>query len=504
LIVFLAELAVGYYVNHVNKMIMGDALSRVANAYYVLYIEPPHLASIGFVWNPLPSFLELPFMFLHQIYKPIASSALAGVIITAAFTAGTAVLIYKNCRYFKISPRLSLLFTALYCVNPFVFIYGFNGMSEAVFIFTIIFVVTEFIQWMEDEAQIHLLTMGIAMALAFLTRYEAIPLCAAIFTGVSLVIFRKRNQRFPNFLSAYHYLEGTSIVIFTPVITAVILWLLSNYIIMGDPLYFLHSVYSNEAQSMNIQNPEIIAVIGHPIAAIIYEIKGSLVFLPVFVFVMALRVWTKRFLTRETLILLLLVIAIPALHYIMLLIGSSYGWLRFYVYTFPIAFAWLPYEISKAGFIKLTLKPLVTAFGVLIMVFAAVMTGVVMVNPKLASEENSTYRQTNQNLVLQGQIAKYINANFKNEKILMDSFLTFEVVLELDNTDRIITSCSYEFRDAVASPKLYGVQYILAVKDEGLGKLDAINIQYPDLYRYGATWCTLVKDFNGYELFQVN
>ena len=84
-------------------MIVGDALSRVANAYYVLYIEPPHLASIGFVWNPLPSFLELPFMFLYRFYKPIASSALAGVIITAAFTAGTAVLIYRNCHHFKIS-----------------------------------------------------------------------------------------------------------------------------------------------------------------------------------------------------------------------------------------------------------------------------------------------------------------------------------------------------------------------------------------------------------------
>jgi hypothetical protein len=504
LFVFLAELAVGYYVNHVNKMIVGDALSRAANAYYVLYIEPPHLASIGFVWNPLPSLLELPFMFLYQFYKPIASSALAGVIVTAAFTAGAAILIYRNCRYFKISMRVSLLFTALYCINPFVFIYGFNGMSEAVFIFTIILMVTEFIQWMEDEAQIHLLTMGIAMALAFLTRYEAVPLCAAVFVGIALVIFRKRKPRFTDFRSAFHYLEGTSIVVFTPAITAVILWLLSNYIIMGDPLYFLHSVYSNEAQAINIQNPEIIATIGHPATAAVYEVKRSLVFLPVFAFVMMLRAVTKKFFTLQTLILLLLVLAIPALHYIMLLTGLSYGWLRFYVYSFPIAFAWLPHEINQAKLKNLTLKSLVTPISIFILVFAAVMTGVVMINPKLAPEENNTYREKNQNFELQMQVAEYINSNMNQEVVLLDSFMTYEIVLNLDNTDRIITTCSYEFRDAVISPELYGVKYVLAVKNEGLGNLDALNVQYPDLYRNGASWCTMVKDFNGYRLFRVN
>jgi len=106
---------VGYYVNHVEKMIMGDALSRIANAYYVLYIEPPHLASLGFVWNPLPSVLEVPFMFLAQVYRPIATSALAGMIVTAVATAGTAVLIYRTCRYLVIAAADSaVLYQSLY------------------------------------------------------------------------------------------------------------------------------------------------------------------------------------------------------------------------------------------------------------------------------------------------------------------------------------------------------------------------------------------------------
>ena len=41
--------------------IMGDAESRVADAWYVFFTRDPHLAAIGFVWNPLPSILVMPF-----------------------------------------------------------------------------------------------------------------------------------------------------------------------------------------------------------------------------------------------------------------------------------------------------------------------------------------------------------------------------------------------------------------------------------------------------------
>src|SRR5690349_15003216 len=38
-------------------VVAADALSRVANAYYTVASRDPHLAAIGFVWNPLPSLL---------------------------------------------------------------------------------------------------------------------------------------------------------------------------------------------------------------------------------------------------------------------------------------------------------------------------------------------------------------------------------------------------------------------------------------------------------------
>lgn len=347
---------------------MGDSLSRVANAYYVFFIKPAHLASIGFVWNPLPSVLELPLVLFAPIYKPIVTSALAGVIVTAACTAGTVVLIFQNCRHFKLSSTVTWGIALFFFLNPFFFVYGFNGMSEAVFIFPIVLIYIELIRWMEDEEQGHLLTIGLGMALAFLARYESVPLCIAVFFALALIIFWRRKSQFPDLRYTYRFFEGTSIVVFLPVATTVFAWLLISWIIMGNPLYFLNSVYSNSAQAINIQNVEVIAGIGHPLNAFIFELKRTLPFLPVLIFILLLRIWNKTIFKMETLVLILLTASIPTLEYVMLLTGGSFGWLRFFVYVFPIAVVWLPYELSKTKFNKISFKPIVMAASVAVMV----------------------------------------------------------------------------------------------------------------------------------------
>lgn len=46
-IVWLAEFFIGYYVSHKIGYMHSDAISRVANAFYVLYSGDPHLGAIG-------------------------------------------------------------------------------------------------------------------------------------------------------------------------------------------------------------------------------------------------------------------------------------------------------------------------------------------------------------------------------------------------------------------------------------------------------------------------
>src|SRR5688572_23128027 len=64
-------LSMGYFVVGAVLMLRynifePDAPNRVANAGFALHSRDPHLSAIGFVWNPLPSLVELPLVWLSQ------------------------------------------------------------------------------------------------------------------------------------------------------------------------------------------------------------------------------------------------------------------------------------------------------------------------------------------------------------------------------------------------------------------------------------------------------
>ncbi len=502
-LVLAVELEAGYYFNYVNNMVMGDAVARVANAFYVINIQPPHLASIGFIWNPLPSFLEIPFVALSPLIKPMATSAFAGVIVTSLFAAGTVVLIYKNCRHFNVPAWATFLLTALYTFNPFIFVYGFNGMSEAIFIFFIVWTITELIQWIDDEKLIHLIWIGVALALAFLTRYEAIPFAAAVFLTVGFFMIKKRRQA-TGVKSIWSYFEGTILVIFVPLITCIALWVLANWIIMDDPLYFLTSEYSNAVQSEANLPPDIKAIVGDKSAVLLYVLKKSLVFLPLLIVILFIRLLNKQLFKWETLMLLALAASIPAFQYIMLYTASSFGWLRFFVYPLPIAMAWLPHEFSRIAIERTRLKNILASLCLVVLLGSGIVTGFLFNYPDIANEEYTTYKTGNAGFEIQKQIAEYVNKNCTDGVLLLDSFQTYYVILHLDSTENLITTSSYTFQQAVADPWEYDVRYILTVNSAGLGISDAINNYYPGLYENGADWCTLEMDFGDYRLYKVD
>ncbi len=124
---------------------------------------------------------------------------------------------------------------------------------------------------------------------------------------------------------------------------------------------------------------------------------------------------------------------------------------------------------------------------------------------KWAIEEYDAYMSgsVDAERMLQVEVSEYINQNSSDGILLLDSYHTWNVILNLDATDYIITTCSYDFEDAVESPQEYDVKYILTVDPETM-LADAINNYYPDLYESGADWCTLEKDFGDYKLYKVD
>ena len=71
--------------------------------------------------------------------------------------------------------------------------YGSNGMSEAPFIFFMAWAVRRLILWMVDDDVHHLIIAGgIAMGLAYLTRYDALALIAAAGALVAVTTYGER------------------------------------------------------------------------------------------------------------------------------------------------------------------------------------------------------------------------------------------------------------------------------------------------------------------------
>jgi hypothetical protein len=409
----------------------------------------------------------------------------------------------------------------LYAFNPFIFLYGSNGMSEAIFIFFIILTITELVRWIGDEKWMHLIWMGIAMALAFLTRYEAIPFAAAVFLALAFFAIKKcrlqiKSERDNNNYytsddsnvkgkSISSYVEGTAIVVFMPLVTSVVLWVLVNWVIMGDPLYFMTSQYSASAQA-EVMTPALIAALkGNLGGVLLYVLKQSVSFLPLLAVILFIRYSGRRLLQWETLMLLALALSIAAFHTFEIFRGgSSYGWLRFFVYPLPVALAWLPYEFSKINGKSPSFNKLAAPFCCVALAVSILFTGNALNNWEMASDEYTTYTQGEQTGLSQKEVADYIDENCSDGIILMDSFQTWYVIMSLDSTSNIITTCSYTFEAALEDPSGHNVKYILALANNGgLGALDAVNVRYPDLYENGADWCTLVMEWDDFKLYEV-
>ena len=191
---FALYLAVGYWLQVRNGFILGDALSRVSAAQSVLFSRDPHLAAIGFIFTPLTAMVQIPAIGLSPWWPDLAEKAFAGSVMSALFMAGSVVQIMGIGTDRGLPRGYIIAITALFALNPMIAFYGSNGMSEAPFIFFVTWAVRRLIMWMVDDDVHHLIAAGgIAMALSYLTRYDAVACIAAAGVVVFVTTYRRAS-----------------------------------------------------------------------------------------------------------------------------------------------------------------------------------------------------------------------------------------------------------------------------------------------------------------------
>ncbi len=493
--VFAAEFAVGFYYSYVLGYMHLDAMSRVANAYYVLFSRDPHLAAIGFVWPPLPSMVELAFLVFSPLIPALASAGVAGVLMSSLFAAATSsYLFYAGCR-FGLGKGPSLAFSLLYAFNPLIFYFGFTGLSDAPFNFFLIYMIIQFLFWLDNDEPGHLIKAGFSMAMAFWTRYEAVPLGVAVAAGsvVAILFMRSYSQLQGGIRYRFRVIEGTWCILLAPAVYSGLMWIGFNYIIMDNSLYFLNSEYSNLAQASPLSEDQRFAeLFASPLKSLSLVVQKTSYFSIPFLLVCLIRLMEKRLFRWDMLILILLFASIPALQWLMLLKGASFAWFRYFMYVLPLTVAWIPYEISKTKY-----KKTMVSIAMAAMVMSAGVLGYAISDPEIAPDEHTTltlglYYETQKQ---EKQIAKDLDKHYPDKTIMMDSASAYTIIVNTKYPKRFLITSDRTFRKSMSEPWRHGVDYILLPKPSPGAPRSTINSVYPNLFQHGADWAQLVQEY---------
>ena len=151
-----------------------DSVSRMANGFYILYSHDPHLATVGFVWEPLQSIADAVFLIGNHLWPALSHNNMAGSLVSALAMAGAAYQICAALREWDVSRVPRLVLTAFVALNPLVMLYGGNGVSEGLYVFTLVASTRYLLRWVHKGDLRSLAYAGVALGFGYLTRNEAV------------------------------------------------------------------------------------------------------------------------------------------------------------------------------------------------------------------------------------------------------------------------------------------------------------------------------------------
>ena len=490
LVVFLLEWALGIYMGY-RGVLLGDAMSRTANAFYVLYSQPYRLTSMGLVWNPLPSLIQLPFVWASKLWRPLVTKGISMSFASALFAAWGAKALYRCFHMMKCRERHALIILLLYLLNPYVAFYGANGMTEIMMGAAGIQVISSLTGWLRKGKPYFLIEMGMSFVIMFLIRYEAVPFAVFIAVGMALhILISKQEKRYypEKGLEPLWYVESTLWVTFLPVIFTAVCWVIYNWSITGNPLYFMNSGYSMSAYSAYYQD------YGGLLSAVSFVFSRVWPMLIPLTALLLARMITRTFVRYETLIIILAVLGLTDFTTVMILLGKSGGYVRYLCYPLFFAPAFVPFAVSAAGeqggrVVRITAAGMLAACLVFVWGFrySSIFREDLVLNVPARSET----------------VADYLNANCRGSKVLMDSYRTYYVIMNADDPESWVISCSPEFEDCVKDPVHNGVDYIVVPQIGSYGNMDALNIAWPDLYNGGEDWAEEIAGIGEFKVFRV-
>jgi hypothetical protein len=236
LVSFGVYVAAGCFMLYSAHYEIGDALSRSADARFVLFSRDPHLAAWGFVWFPGPVVLELPFM---AVLSPLNHAALAGPLSTAMCGGLTVLVLVKLFRRLGLSEPMVAGLTLTYAFNPVMIFYYANGMSEGSFYLAASVFLLGIVLWYQEGGSRSLILISMGLAASMAIREEALALVPLV---SALAAFRER---------AWGRRAKVAALVALPGLFVFALWTFANWIIMGGPIFWYEALLAEQIPPTN-------------------------------------------------------------------------------------------------------------------------------------------------------------------------------------------------------------------------------------------------------------
>jgi hypothetical protein len=497
---FALYLAVAAYIALHLGVLFGDALSRVANAADVIFSRDPHLAAIGFIWNPLPSLLEMPLVALRGWVPAMVKVGFAGNVVSAAFGAVGVAYLDRTLWRFGLSRRHRLALCAVLALNPLIVLYAANGMTDVMLAAALLAALDGALGYVQGGSLRDLTAGAVWLAVAFAIRYEAVPFTVCVALGALVGLLRKGE--------APSRIEGALVLYVAPVAYAAGIWIYFNWLIMKNPFYFLDSVYSNTSQTATgayaAAGSAIQLAYHHPLAALAYVAHFTLLYFPVIPALLALALGiVLRPRDARVPVVLGAIVSVPALQALLLDKGASAGWDRFFIDYIPMGLVAL-----ALGAVLLPARMRAAALVAAVLVGAAGDAGTMaaLLTPTLGHGDQPYVRQ-----ILAGRkvnawaqdeaVAAYVDRH-PRLLVITDTFTSYAVVLFAARPRQFIITSDRDFQSILLNPR-GRASAILVPQPVGLDALDAVNTAYPELWAGKVPWARLIRAFPGAEQFRL-
>jgi len=523
LLAFSVYLTVAVLLDFKYRTFAGDAFSRMANGFYILYSRDPHLAGVGFVWTPLQSLADLVFLLGNHLWPALSHNDMAGSLVSSLSMAGAAYQICAASREWGVSRIPRLVLTGCFVLNPMILYYAGNGMSEGLYIFTLVASARYLLRWMHRGDLRSLAYSAVVLGFSYLTRNEAAMAVVAGAVAVGAISYWRAEGRS---LSRVRTAMSDIAIFAAPGFITATGWAITSYVITGTFAGQFSSQYGNSSQ-LQQAHLKAVTLVGRAV----FEAHAIGAFGPLLPIVL-LAALAVAFSRRDPRVLAPLAVLGGAMGFDMLayLDDKVFPWFRFYILTAPLEVLLIaslvaalqatrqgrtgaPAGTSSSHPARRFMRSVAgCGLALVVMVPATVTTGAAMFNPHIGNEEthqlgfifhgphlsksDQGYKDFySQILALSSYFA---SLHLPDGDIVVDNFSPCvpEIIVTISQPKLFVIPNDRDYQRILADPITFHTHYILDPDPTAyLGSNAETNIEYPTLWGTGAGFTKMVQQF---------